>query len=289
MFGSIRLVMVGLLITGIAGAGVYVMKLRSDNAILKANQVKLEEAVSSQKELIANQKKDFQEILDANNKMNELVSVLKKDLDDLDKRFNKKNRDVGKLAIAKTKSIERITEADQLIEYKIKPNLRTLGKKYGKGLSKIKRILDESSPVMLVKELKEKNLIMLDNNKYQLEREDVFIETIATEGFSAASDAGITVGLSLDLTQDLILEGIVRDIVRIIQSMRKKAGFAVEDRINISWDFDGKAKEALGKFEHYFKTETLTNDIAENIHDFDYEEVVEINGNLYNIKLKKNK
>ena len=109
MFGSIRLVMIGLLITGIAGAGMYVMKLRSDNAILKANQMKLEEAVSSQKELIANQKKDFQEILDANNKMNELVSVLKKDLDDLDKRFNKKNRDVGKLAIAKTESIERIT------------------------------------------------------------------------------------------------------------------------------------------------------------------------------------
>ena len=101
--------MVGLLITGIAGAGMYVMKLRSDNAILKANQMKLEEAVSSQKELIANQKKDFQEILDANKKMNELVSVLKKDLDDLDKRFNKKNRDVGKLAIAKTESIERIT------------------------------------------------------------------------------------------------------------------------------------------------------------------------------------
>ena len=109
MFGSIKIVMVGLLITGIAGAGMYVMKLRSDNAILKANQMKLEDAVSSQKELIANQKKDFQEILDANNKMNELVSVLKKDLDDLDKRFNKKNRDVGKLAIAKTESIERIT------------------------------------------------------------------------------------------------------------------------------------------------------------------------------------
>ena len=109
MFGSIRLVMVGLLITGIAGAGMYVMKLRSDNAILKANQMKLEEAVSSQKELIVSQKKDFQEILDANNKMNELVGVLKKDLENLDKRFNKKNRDVGKLAIAKTKSIERIT------------------------------------------------------------------------------------------------------------------------------------------------------------------------------------
>ena len=108
MFGSIRLVMVGLLITGIAGAGVYVMKLRSDNAILKANQVKLEEAVSSQKELIAKQQEDFKEILAANQKMNELVSTLKKDLDDLDNRFNKDGRDFGKIAIEKTDAINRI-------------------------------------------------------------------------------------------------------------------------------------------------------------------------------------
>ena len=109
MFSSLKIAMVAILITGIAGAGMYVMKLRSDNAILKANQLKLESAVSEQKELIENQKKDFEEILGANKKMNELVSVLKKDLEDLDKRFNKKNRDVGKLAIAKTKAIERIT------------------------------------------------------------------------------------------------------------------------------------------------------------------------------------
>ena len=108
MFGSIRLVMVGLLITGIAGAGVYVMKLRSDNAILKANQVKLEEAVSSQKELIAKQQEDFKEILAANQKMNELVSTLKKDLDDIDNRFNKDGRDFGKIAIEKTDAINRI-------------------------------------------------------------------------------------------------------------------------------------------------------------------------------------
>ena len=109
MFGSLKIAMVAILITGIAGAGMYVMKLRSDNAILKANQIKLESAVADQQQLIENQKKDFEEILSANKKMNELVSVLKKDLEDLDKRFNKKNRDVGKLAIAKTKSIERIT------------------------------------------------------------------------------------------------------------------------------------------------------------------------------------
>ena len=108
MFGSIKIVIVGLLITGIAGAGMYVMKLRSDNAILKANQMKLEEAVSSQKELIVKQQNDFKEILAANKKMNELVSNLKKDLDDLDNRFNKDGRDFGKIALEKTDAINRI-------------------------------------------------------------------------------------------------------------------------------------------------------------------------------------
>ena len=108
MFG-IRLFLIGIVATAIAGGGFYVVKLQKDNAILKANAIKLESAVAEQQTLIENQKKDFEEILDANKKMNELVSVLKKDLEDLDKRFNKKNRDVGKLAIAKTEAIERIT------------------------------------------------------------------------------------------------------------------------------------------------------------------------------------
>ena len=104
-----RLFFIGILASAVIGAGVYVMKLRSDNAILKANAIKLESAVAEQQEVITKQKEDFKEILAANQKMNELVTALKKDLDDLDKRFNKKNRDVGKLAIAKTESIERIT------------------------------------------------------------------------------------------------------------------------------------------------------------------------------------
>jgi len=106
---KIKIIITLLLLAGAAGGFAYVQKLRADNAVLKINQEKLETAVSEQQTLIENQKKDFEDILDANKKMNELVSVLKKDLEDLDKRFNKKNRDVGKLAIAKTKSIERIT------------------------------------------------------------------------------------------------------------------------------------------------------------------------------------
>src|SRR6056300_900173 len=76
--------------------------------MLKENAVKLESAISKQKTLIENQKKDFAEILEANKKIKELVGNLKKDLEDLDKRFTKKDRDIGKLAIDRTKSVERV-------------------------------------------------------------------------------------------------------------------------------------------------------------------------------------
>jgi len=97
-----------MLITGIAGAGVYVMKLRADNATLKANQIELERGIESQTKLLEQQKQDFNAIMESNKKLNALVMTFKKDLDDLDKRFNKKKRDFGKLAIQRTEAIERI-------------------------------------------------------------------------------------------------------------------------------------------------------------------------------------
>ena len=108
---AIRLFFIGLIATALAGGGFYVFKLQKDNAILKANAIKMESAISEQKVLIENQKKDFESILSANKEMNELMDKLKTDFADLDKRFNKKNRDVGLLAIEKTKTIERITNS----------------------------------------------------------------------------------------------------------------------------------------------------------------------------------
>ena len=117
--------------------------------------------------------------------------------DDQIAKFILENKDIV-LDELNVKSIIRITEASDLIEYKIKPNLRTLGQKYGSGLSKIKELLNESNVDLLVRDIKLENKIIL-KNKYTLEREDIFIETRASEGFSASSDAGVTVGLSLDL------------------------------------------------------------------------------------------
>lgn len=108
MFGQLRLIFTVIVLLGISGAVIYVQQLRADNATLKANQVKLEQAVSSQQQLIEQQKKDFQAIMKANKELNSLIGALKKDIDDLDKRFTKKDRDIGKLAVEKPKAIERI-------------------------------------------------------------------------------------------------------------------------------------------------------------------------------------
>ena len=108
MFSSIRMVITMLLITGIAGAGFYVMKLRADNATLKANQIELERGIEEQNKVLEQQKADFEAIMESNKKLNVLIQSFKKDLEDLDKRFTKKNRDIGKLALERTKAIERI-------------------------------------------------------------------------------------------------------------------------------------------------------------------------------------
>ena len=113
MFGTFKLVMVGILVSSLAGAGLYVMKLRSDNAILKANQIKLEEAVASQQEVIAQQKADFETIMAANKKLQDTRDILKAELENLDDKFNKinasgKKRDIGDLAVNRPSSVERV-------------------------------------------------------------------------------------------------------------------------------------------------------------------------------------
>ena len=113
MFGTFKLVMVGILVSSLAGAGLYVMKLRSDNAILKANQIKLEEAVSSQQEIIEQQKQDYESIMKANKRLQETKEILSQELANLDDKFNKTNasgkkRDIGDLAVNRPSSVEKI-------------------------------------------------------------------------------------------------------------------------------------------------------------------------------------
>ena len=105
--------MVGLMLASLAGGVAYVYKLKADNAVLKENAIKLELAVTSQQEVIAQQKKDFDNILQANKELNALKLTLQNELKALDDKFNKTNasgkkRDIGNLAMAKSKVIQKI-------------------------------------------------------------------------------------------------------------------------------------------------------------------------------------
>ena len=108
IFGYAKMAITLVMIIGIGGALIYVFKLRADNAVLKANNLVLEQSVESQKMVIEQQKKDFETILETNKKLTTLSNNLQQELNDLDKRFTKGDRDIGKTAIAKDKVIQRI-------------------------------------------------------------------------------------------------------------------------------------------------------------------------------------
>lgn len=113
MFGQLKLILIGITLLGATGGVAYVYKLKADNAILKENQIKLEEAVNEQQQVIAQQKQDFESILQANKELNELNASLNKEVEALDDKFNKTNasgkkRDIGDLANTKPKLIEKI-------------------------------------------------------------------------------------------------------------------------------------------------------------------------------------
>ena len=91
-----------------------------------------------------------------------------------------------------------------------------------------------------------------------LNQEHLLIETSSAEGLIATKDESITVALSTELNDELIQEGLVRDLIRQVQLMRKNADFAVEDRIEVFGEFDGKLGEALNTYKEYFCNETLT-------------------------------
>ena len=187
------------------------------------------------------------------------------------------------------KGIERITNADELITYKIRPNLKTLGQRYGSGLTIIRALLESSAEDKWINEFQRSGQIKIgtQDREFILEKDDIFIDTIADEGFSAASGSGLTVGLSLELTRELVQEGIVRDMVRQVQNLRRDANLAVEDRIRVFWDLDGRIASALGKFRTYFCSETLTKSVGRKFKKGDHHGIIEIQGEQIKIGIEK--
>ena len=133
------------------------------------------------------------------------------------------------------KNVEFTDEVKNLTSYSFKPQLRTLGPKYGKFIGEIREALSNLDGNAATEELEKNGILKLELSTItaELEKEDLLIETAQVEGFESVSDGGITVVLDTNLTDELIEEGFVREILSKIQTMRKDSGFEVQDNIEI--------------------------------------------------------
>ena len=157
----------------------------------------------------------------------------------------------GLLAIARdelnVKQFEKMTNAGEYVVYKLKPQLKTLGPKYGKHLGSIKKFLEECDAAKVVATVKsgESYKVTLGDAEIELGYDDLLISSESVEGFVSASDGGMTVVLDVHLTPELIDEGIERELVSRIQTMRKEAGFEVTDRICVYYEASENAARVL--------------------------------------------
>jgi isoleucyl-tRNA synthetase len=142
------------------------------------------------------------------------------------------------------KQINFISDASEYTAHKFKPQLRTLGPKYGKLVPKITEALN-ATPSENMAALKSGMLkLEIDGTPVELTMDDVLVETLQKEGFSAASEKGVTVVLDIKLTPELIEEGTVRELISKWQNMRREADFEVTDHIKAGFDVLGLSGSA---------------------------------------------
>ena len=150
------------------------------------------------------------------------------------------------------------------ISYSFKPQMRTVGPKYGKLLNKIKTILSELDGNKAMAELKSTGELKLDidGQEIVLLEEDLLIDMAQMEGYVSESDHTITVVLDTNLTPELIEEGFVRELVSKIQTMRKEAGFEVMDKIRVYAKDNDKIVDIMKNHGDEIKSEVLAEDIV---------------------------
>ena len=150
------------------------------------------------------------------------------------------------------------------ISYSFKPQMRTVGPKYGKLLNKIKTVLSELDGNKAMAELKSTSELKLDidGQEIVLLEEDLLIDMAQMEGYVSESDHTITVVLDTNLTPELIEEGFVRELVSKIQTMRKEAGFEVMDKIRVYAKDNDKIVDIMKNHGDEIKSEVLAEDIV---------------------------
>ena len=161
------------------------------------------------------------------------------------------------------KTVKFTDDVRDFTSYSFKPQLKTVGPKYGKQLGNIRKALAEIDGNAAMDTLNAEGSLKFsfDGTEVVLEKDDLLIDTAQVEGFVSEGDNYVTVVLDTNLTPELIEEGFVREIISKIQTMRKEAGFEVMNHINIFQDENDKIAEILKKYTEEIKSEVLADNI----------------------------
>ena len=162
------------------------------------------------------------------------------------------------------KNVKFTDDVRDFTSYSFKPQLKTVGPKYGKMLGGIKKALDTVDGNAAMDELNANGSLNLDvdGQKITLFKEDLLIDTAQIEGYVSENDNGITVVLDTNLTEELLEEGFVREIISKIQTMRKEAGFEVMDKIRVTYTGSEKAESIFAKYAESISSEVLAEEVT---------------------------
>ena len=161
------------------------------------------------------------------------------------------------------KQLTRADNLDDLVSYNYKPNLKTLGPKYGKLLGVLRQKLPELGDEILNPLRRGESLTLeIDGNEITLEPNDVMVSTEQSSDWACGDSEGIQIAISTALTPELIREGMNRDFVRHVQQLRKEAGLEIGDRIRIFYHCDDEeVAAAIAEWDEYIRAETLADSI----------------------------
>ena len=186
------------------------------------------------------------------------------------------------------KTMEFTDDVRAFTSYTFKPQLRTVGPKYGKILGGIKAVLENLDGNAAMDELNETGLLKLDVNGQDVEltKEDLLIDMAQMEGYVSESDNTATVVLDTNLTEALLEEGFVREIISKIQTMRKEADFEVTDKIKVSYEGTEKAEAVFAKYAAEIAGEVLALEVVKAAPT-GYTKEWNINGEAVNMGVEK--
>ena len=186
------------------------------------------------------------------------------------------------------KSVEFTDSVREFTTYSFKPQLRTVGPKYGKYLGAIRNILSSLDGNAAMDELRANGEIKLDipDADVRLKEEDLLIEMTKKDGYESLSDRGITVVIDKNLTPELIEEGNVREIISKVQTMRKDSGFEVMDNIKLSFFGNDAIEKIAMKCKEEIAAEVLAKEITVG-DKLEFSKEWNINGETVTVSVEK--